>query len=74
MFIKNQIKYFLLGIIVILFSSPLGYSMINMIYANKNLTGSFDILLNGFIHSFMLVGVLIFMAGLVNMFVEKNHK
>lgn len=48
--------------------------MLNMIYANKNLTGSFDILLNGFIHSFMLVGVLIFMVGLVNMFVEKNNK
>lgn len=69
---KNQIKYFLLGIIIILFSSPLGYAMLDIIYANKNLAGEFDGLLNGFIHSFMLIGVLIFTIGLANMFIEKK--
>lgn len=69
---KNQIKYFLLGIIIILFSSPLGYAMLDIIYANKNLAGEFNSLLNGFIHSFMLIGVLIFTIGLANMFIEKK--
>ncbi len=69
---KNQIKYFLLGIIIILFSSPLGYAMLDIIYANKNLVGEFNGLLNGFIHSFMLIGVLIFTIGLANMFIEKK--
>lgn len=69
---KNQIKYFLLGIIIILFSSPLGYTMLDIIYANKNLAGEFNGLLNGFIHSFMLIGVLIFTIGLANMFIEKK--
>lgn len=69
---KNQIKYFLLGIIIILFSSPLGYAMLGIIYANKNLVGEFNSLLNGFIHSFMLIGVLIFTIGLANMFIEKK--
>jgi len=69
---KNQIKYFLSGIIIILFSSPLGYAMLGIIYANKNLVGEFNSLLNGFIHSFMLIGVLIFTIGLANMFIEKK--
>lgn len=69
---KNQIKYFLSGIIIILFSSPLGYTMLDIIYANKNLVGEFNGLLNGFIHSFMLIGVLIFTIGLANMFIEKK--
>ncbi|WP_434794549.1 hypothetical protein TPDSL_15970 [Terrisporobacter petrolearius] len=69
---KNQIKYFLSGIIIILFSSPLGYAMLDIIYANKNLAGEFNGLLNGFIHSFMLIGVLIFTIGLANMFIEKK--
>lgn len=69
---KNQIKYFLSGIIIILFSSPLGYAMLDIIYANKNLVGEFNGLLNGFIHSFMLIGVLIFTIGLANMFIEKK--
>ncbi|WP_343348369.1 hypothetical protein [Terrisporobacter petrolearius] len=71
---KNQIKYFLSGIIIILFSSPLGYTMLDIIYANKNLVGEFNSLLNGFIHSFMLIGVLIFTVGLANMFIEKKYK
>ncbi len=52
---KNQVKYFLLGIVTILFSSPLGYTVFNIIYGNKNLVGEFNSLLNGFIYSFMLI-------------------
>lgn len=71
---KNQTKYFLLGIIIILFSTPLGYIMLNIIYANKNLIGEYNGLLNGFIQSFMIIGSLIFTIGLANIFLEKNQK
>ncbi|MBL4930420.1 hypothetical protein [Clostridium paridis] len=71
---KNQLKYFLLGIIIILFSSPMGYFMINTIYANKNLVGEYTTLLNGFIQSIEIIGALIFSIGLINMFIEKKYK
>ena len=69
---KNQIKYYLTGIIILILSSPLAYTTLNIIYANKNLAGEFEPLLNGFIHSYMLIGVLVFSIGLINLFVE--HK
>ena len=71
---KNQIKYYLIGIIILILSSPLGYTTLNIIYANRNLTGEFEALLNGFIHSYMLIGVLVFSIGLINLFVEHNQK
>lgn len=71
---KKQIKYYLGGIIIILLSSPLGYGTLNIIYADKNLTGEFEALLNGFINSYMLIGVLIFSIGLINLFVENKQK
>lgn len=71
---NNQIKYFLLGIIIILISSPLGYSLTNIIYSNSNLASEFTTLLNGFIHSLMLIGALIFTIGLTNIFDNKNVK
>ncbi|MDU5108376.1 hypothetical protein [Clostridium sp.] len=40
----------------------------------KNLTGEFEPLLNGFIHSYMLIGVLVFSIGLINLFVEHKQK
>ena len=46
---KNQIKYYLIGITILILSSPLGYTTLNIIYANRNLTGEFEALLNGFI-------------------------
>ncbi|MEX6587913.1 hypothetical protein [Paraclostridium bifermentans] len=71
---KNQIKYFLLGIITILFSSPLGYLFTTIFYSNKNLATEFNIVLNGFIHSFILIGVLIFSIGLIYLFsIEINR-
>ena len=71
---KNQTKYFLIGIITLLLSTPLGYFAVNTIYASQNLSSEYDVILNGFIHSFMLVGVLVFIIGLVNLFVEKSIK
>lgn len=71
---KNQIKYFLIGIITLLLSTPLGYFVVNTIYASKNLASEYNVMLNGFIHSFMLIGILIFIIGLVSMFIEKKVK
>lgn len=71
---KNQLKYFLSGIIILLFSSPIGYFMINTLYANRNLSGEYITLLSGFIHSIMIIGVLIFFVGLINIFMEKKYK
>jgi len=73
-FMKNQLKYFLSGIIIILFSSPIGYFMINTIYANKNLSGEYTTLLNGFIHSIITIGVLVFSVGVINIFIGKKSK
>lgn len=64
-------KYFILGILLILISSPLGYISINILYINTNLTGEFQPLLNGFIHSFMIIGVLIFILGLIDKKIKK---
>lgn len=71
---KNQLKYFLSGIIIILFSSPIGYFMINTIYSNKNLSNEYTTLLNGFIYSVMTIGILVFSIGLINIFIEKKYK
>lgn len=71
---KNQIKYFLIGIITLLLSTPLGYFVVNTIYASKNLASEYNVMLNGFIHSFMLIGILVFIIGLVSMFIEKKVK
>ena len=70
---KNKVKYYIIGIIIILLSSPLGYISVNIIFANKNLAGEFEILLNGFIHSYMLIGVLIFSIGVIKLFIEKKN-
>ena len=71
---KNQVKYYLVGIIIILLSSPLGYATLNIIFENKNLSGAFNAVLNGFIHSYMLIGVLIFGFGLINTLIQKKEK
>lgn len=71
---KKQAKYYLAGIILIILSPSLGYTTLNIIYANKNLAGEFEVLLNGFIHSYMLIGVLIFSIGLINTFIESKQR
>ena len=64
---KNYIWYFILGSFLILISTPLSYSAVGFIYADKNLTGEYVPILNGFIHSFMLIGTLIFSIGLIKL-------
>lgn len=68
---KKQVWYFILGLIVIILSTPLGYFSINVVYSNENLTGEYVPILNGFIHSFMLIGTLIFSVGLLNILRDK---
>lgn len=64
---KRAKTYFILGILIILVSSPLGYSLVNIVYANVNLTGEFEPILNGFIHSLMLIGILVFSIGVITL-------
>lgn len=71
---KKQIKYFLLAFIIIFLSTPLGYKTLNVVYYNKNLTGEYVPMLNGYIHSFMLIGILIFSMGLINVLLDKENK
>ncbi|CEP79761.1 Uncharacterised protein [[Clostridium] sordellii] len=40
--------------------------MRNIFYRSKNLVGVFNELLNGFINSFIIIGILIFSIGLVD--------
>lgn len=69
---KKQIGYFFLGTLIIFLSTPWARITIRMWYANRNLTGEYELVLNGFLHSFMLIGVLIFCIGLVNLLKDKN--
>ena len=62
---KQAVTYFTLGIIILLISTPLGYSLVNIVYRNRNLTGEYVPILNGFIHSLMLIGILVFSIGIV---------
>lgn len=69
---KKQIIYLMLSLITILLSTPLGYKAINTVYRNRNLSGEYITILNGFIHSFMLIGVLLFIMGLVEVLSNKK--
>ena len=69
---KKEIKYFLLSFIIILLSTPLGYGVIDVVYGNRNLSGEYLTILNGFVYSFMLIGILVFIIGLVNMLSNKK--
>lgn len=70
---NNQLKYFLLGFILILFSTPLGRLTLNIIYDNKNL-GDYEILLNGFINSYVLIGIMLYVLGLVKVLIDEKYK
>lgn len=69
---KQAILYFVFGMMIILVSSPLGYYLLNFIFKNRNLAGEYVFLLNGFIHSLMLIGTLIFSVGIVTMIKDKK--
>lgn len=67
-------KYFLLAFIIILLSTPLGYKITNIMSYNINLAGQYVPILKGFIHSFMLIGILVFSIGLIDSLANKNYK
>ncbi|MBP3950253.1 glycosyl transferase [Bacillus suaedae] len=69
---KQAVTYVSLGIIIILISTPLGYNLVNIVYRNKNLTGEYVPILNGFIHSLMLIGILVFSIGIVTFVKDKK--
>ncbi|TFJ90682.1 glycosyl transferase [Lentibacillus salicampi] len=62
---NQHLAYFTLGIVIILISTPLAYTLVNVLYQNQNLTGEYVPILNGFIHSLMLVGLVLCSIGLV---------
>ncbi|MCL6573609.1 MAG: glycosyl transferase [Bacillus sp. (in: Bacteria)] len=68
---KNSMWCFIIGLIVILISTPLAYKLVDVIYFNNNLSGEYVSILNGFIYSIMLIGFLIFSIGLLNKLKEK---
>lgn len=70
---NKQIKIFLSASLLILLSTPLGRVSVNIFYASKNLTGEYDIILKSFIHSYMLLGVLIFSVGLIELLKKQDR-
>ena len=69
---KKQVSFFILGIFLILTSVPLGYKSVEVVYRNQNLTGEYIPILNGFIHSFMLIGLLVFSLGIFGLLRKRN--
>ena len=67
---KKQVGYFILGIVIILISTPFAYKIVNMLY--QNLAEEYTTILNGFIYSFMLIGLLIFILGLTTYIKDKK--
>lgn len=70
--LKKQLPFFILGILLILTSVPLGYKSVEVVYRNQNLTGEYIPILNGFIHSFMLIGLLVFSLGIFGLMRQRN--
>ncbi|GAA0079031.1 hypothetical protein UT300005_34100 [Clostridium sp. CTA-5] len=68
----NQRKYFISSFALIFFSVPLGYSTFQIIYYKKDLTGVFDILLEGYINVYVFIGIMLYGLGLAKMLIEKN--
>lgn len=56
----------IIGILIVLFSSPLGYLAIETLYIKQKiyLANEYFNILDGFIHSFIVVGILVFILGL----------
>jgi hypothetical protein len=64
---KKQNISFLIALIIILLSTPLGYAITKIVYSHQNLTGEYAPILNNFMHSFIIIGVLIFIIGIVDL-------
>lgn len=69
---KTWGSFLILGIIIILISTPLGYEIVGIVYRNQNLTGEYAPILNGFIHSLMLIGSLTFLTGIAFLIKDKK--
>lgn len=69
---KTWGSFLILGIIIILISTPLGYELVGIVYRNQNLTGEYAPILNGFIHSLMLIGSFIFLTGIAFLIKDKK--
>lgn len=69
---KKPVLFFIFGLIVILLSTPLAYISVNVMFHNNNLTGEYVPIINGFIHSFMLFGTLVFSIGFFWILKDKN--
>lgn len=69
---KKSCICFIVSFLIILFSAPLGRCTLNILYHNKNLCEEYGYILNGFIHSFMIIGVLIFIVGVIKLFTCKK--
>lgn len=70
----RQWIYPVVASIIIMLSTPLGRIVVNKVYYNENLSGAYITILNGFIHSFMLIGILIFIMGLVDAVINNKTK
>lgn len=69
---KVWMRLLILGIIIILISSPLGYELIRIVYRNRSLSGEYVPILNGFINSLMLVGGLTSLTGIEFLIKDKK--
>ena len=70
---KKHDKYFILSFVIILLSAPLGRLTINIIYSSTNLATEYDTLLKGFINSYLLTGLLLFVIGMKDIFINKKN-
>lgn len=70
---KKHDKYFILSFVIILLSSPLGRLTINILYSYTNLATEYNTLLKGFINSYLLTGLLLFLIGMKDIFIDKKN-
>jgi hypothetical protein len=70
---KKQAVYLISGIIIILASTPLAHKLVDVFrtYQDVMVIEDYITVLNGFIHSLLLVGFLIFTIGMVSFIKNK---
>jgi hypothetical protein len=70
---NKQIFFYILGIIIVLISTPLARKLVGVVYRYRNLADEYIPILSGFIHSLIVVGILIFSIGLAISIKNKNN-
>ncbi|MGG3887567.1 glycosyl transferase [Metabacillus fastidiosus] len=68
---KKQAVYLIVGLIIILVSTPLAFKLVNIFYQDIGAMDEYLTVLNGFIYSLMLIGFLIFTIGIVSFIKNK---